>query len=210
MKICYVIGAGELPLLYIKKQNSLIIAADGGFKKLGDTNPDIIVGDFDSLGFAPKGDNVISLPVKKDLTDMQYAVELGVKLGCETFVIFGGTGGRPDHTFANYALLGLIAEKGLTGYLIGDGHIVTAICNNAMSLPNRESGTVSVFSVTTVSKGVTIKGLEYTLNDAELHFNNSLGVSNSFIGIQNEISVKDGTLLIMWEENNIKDFIDKL
>lgn len=210
MKICYVIGAGELPLLYIKKEDSLIIAADGGLTKLGDMSPDIIVGDFDSLGFAPKGDNVIALPVKKDLTDMQYAVELGIEKGYETFVLYGGTGGRPDHTFANYALLCSLSERGLTGYLIGDGYVVTAVQNSSIKLPNHQDGTVSVFSADKCAKGVTIKGLEYTLNDAELYFNNPLGVSNSFIGLENEIAVKDGTLLVMWEENNMEEFIDKL
>ncbi len=210
MKICYVIGAGELPLLYIKKQDSLIIAADGGLKKLGDMSPDIVVGDFDSLGFAPDGENVITLPIKKDVTDMQYAVELGIEKGYETFVLYGGTGGRPDHTFANYALLCSLSERGLTGYLIGDGYVVTAVRNSSIKLPNNKDGTVSVFSTNKCAKGVTIKGLEYTLNDAELYFNNPLGVSNSFIGQQCEISVSDGTLLVMWEEKNIKNFIDKL
>ncbi len=210
MKICYVIGAGQLPLLYIKKQNSLIIAADGGLKHIEALKPDITVGDFDSLGFVPKGENVITLPVKKDITDMQYAVELGIEKGCKTFVLYGGTGGRPDHTFANYALLCALAQKGLTGYLIGDGYVTTALNNSSIKLPNRESGTVSVFSAENVSNGVTIKGLEYTLNDAELHFNNPLGVSNAFVGKESEISVKNGTLLVMWEENNIKEFIDNL
>ena len=45
------------------------------------SNPNIVVGDFDSLGFIPKGDNVVTLPVKKDVTDMQYAVELGIEKG---------------------------------------------------------------------------------------------------------------------------------
>lgn len=210
MKICYVIGAGELPLIYIKKQDSLVIAADGGLKKLGDICPDIIVGDFDSLGFVPDGQNVITLPIKKDVTDMHYAVELGIEKGYETFVLYGGTGGRPDHTFANYALLYSLSERGLKGYLIGDGYVVTAMRNSSIKLPNHQDGTVSVFSANECAKGVTIKGLEYTLNNAELYFSNPLGVSNSFTGQECEISVSDGTLLVMWEENNVEEFIDKL
>ena len=210
MKICYIIGAGNLPLLYIKRENSFVIAADGGFNKLGDISPDIVVGDFDSLGFIPKGDNVVTLPIKKDVTDMQYAVELGAEKGYTTFVMYGGTGGRPDHTFANYSLLCSLAERGLVGYLIGDGYVITALHNASIKLPNHKNGTVSVFSVDGCAKGVSIKGLEYTLDNAQLQFDTPLGVSNAFIGLQNEITVKDGTLLIMWEENNIEEFIDKL
>ena len=210
MRICYVIGAGKLPLLYIKEQNAFIIAADGGLEKLEAIQPDITVGDFDSLGFVPEGENVITLPVKKDLTDMQYAVELGISKGYKTFVLYGGTGGRPDHTFANYALLCSLAERGLTGYLIGEGYVVTAVHNSSIKLPKHKDGTVSVFSADKCSNGVTIKGLEYTLDNAQLQFNTPMGVSNSFMGQESEISVKDGTLLIMWEENNIKEFIDKM
>lgn len=210
MNICYIIGAGQLPQLYIKKENSFIIAADGGYEKLGDVTPDVIVGDFDSLGFVPKGDNVITLPVKKDVTDMQYAVDIGIEKGCKAFIMYGGTGGRPDHTFANYALLCYIAKKGLRGYLVGDDYVATSIHNSAITLPIRNKGTVSVFSAESVSCGVSITGLEYTLQDASLSFENPLGVSNSFVGKEGTVSVKNGTLLVMWQEENLKEFIDKL
>ncbi len=210
MNICYIIGAGKLPQLYIKNENSFVIAADGGLLSLGNIKPDITVGDFDSLGFVPQGKEVVTLPVKKDVTDMKYAVNIGIEKGCETFVLYGGTGGRPDHTFANYALLCSLAQKGFTGYLIGDGYIVTAVHNSSVKLPKHNTGTVSVFSAETVSSGVTVIGLEYTLEDAKLFFDTPIGVSNSFTGKENEISVKDGTLLVMWEENNIKEFVDKL
>lgn len=209
MKICYIIGAGELPLLYIKKENSVVIAADGGFSKLENILPDITVGDFDSLGFTPNG-NTITLPTKKDVTDMKYATEVGIEKGFKTFVIYGGTGGRPDHTFANYALLASLAEQGCTAYLIGEDFVTTAIYNSSFCLPKKKTGTVSVFSAGSVSNGVTIEGLEYTLQNSELTFSQPLGVSNSFIGAEGKVSVKDGTLLIMWEEDNIKDFVDNL
>lgn len=210
MNICYIIGAGQLPQLYIKKQNSLIIAADGGYEKLGDITPDLVVGDFDSLGFVPKGDNVITLPVKKDITDMQCAVDIGIEKGFDTFVMYGGTGGRPDHTFANYALLCHIAKKGFRGYLVGENYIITAVHNSSLSLPSHQKGTVSVFSAEGISSGVFITGLEYTLQNASLSFDNPLGVSNSFVNKEGTVSVQNGTLLVMWQEENLKEFIDKL
>ena len=146
MNICYIIGAGQLPQLYIKKEDSLIIAADGGYEKLKEITPDIIVGDFDSLGFVPSGKNVVALPVKKDITDMQCAVDMGIEKECGTFVLYGGMGGRPDHSFANYALLCSIAKKGFKGYLIGEGYVVTAVHNASLTLPSYKEGTVSIFS----------------------------------------------------------------
>jgi thiamine pyrophosphokinase len=211
MEICYIIGAGELPLLYInEKKEHIVIAADGGLSAIEGIKPDMIVGDFDSLGFVPKGENTLVLPVEKDVTDMRCAVDQGLGKGCEIFVIYGGTGGRPDHTFANYGLLSYVADKGGRAYLIGDGFIAVGIKNAPLALPAKKEGTVSVFAADGDAIGVTIKGLKYTLNDHKLTFSHPLGVSNSFVGEDAEISVKDGTLIVFFEENNIPDFIDNL
>lgn len=207
MKICYIIGAGELPLLYIKK-GGLVIAADGGIDRMGNITPDLVVGDFDSASFEPPKDAVI-LPVEKDVTDMKYAVDLGVEKGFDTFLLYGGTGGRPDHTFANYALLCELAERGKAGYLIGDGFIATAIKDGETEIMGKIGNTLSVFSAGDRAEGVTLSGLKYLLSNHTFTFNTPLGVSNSFTENTAKISVKKGTLLIIWEEN-VKDFIDNL
>ena len=210
MSICYIIGAGELPLLYIKdNKQSLIIAADGGLEHLGEQKPNIIVGDFDSLGYIPDSPNTVILPTEKDLTDMKYATKIGIEKGFKTFILYGGTGGRVDHTFANISLICFLAEKGYRGYLIGDGMIITAIKNTSIKLPKKKEGTVSVFTAGESAFGVTIKGLKYTLSNYTLKFSQALGVSNSYIGQDAEISVKDGTLIVMFQED-VKNFIDNL
>ncbi len=208
MKICYIIGAGDLPLLYIKK-DGLVIAADGGLDRMGETIPDLVVGDFDSAATQPP-DNAVILPIEKDVTDMRYAVDMGIESGCDIFILYGGTGGRPDHTFANYALLCYLAENGKTAYLLGDRFITTAINNSSIKIQGKIENILSVFAAGDRAEGVTLKGLKYPLNDHTLIFSAPLGVSNSFTEPEAEISVKNGTLLIMWEENNIKEFIDKL
>lgn len=210
MKICYIIGAGETPRLYIKKNNSFIIAADGGFAKLKDEKPDATVGDFDSLGYTPNTENTKVLPVEKDITDMAYAVRLGEEKGFNTFVLYGGTGGRLDHTFANIALITDLAERGKRAYLIGDGFITTAITDAKIGFSAGKKGIISVFSADERAEGVSLKGLKYGLEDYTLTFANPLGVSNAFTGDKAEISVKKGTLIIMWQEENLQDFIDNL
>lgn len=205
MKICYIIGAGELPLLYIK-EGGYVIAADGGLDRLGDITPDLVVGDFDSAVAEPPKDAVL-LPVEKDVTDMKYAVDLGIEKGFDAFLLYGGTGGRPDHTFANYALLCELAERGKIGYLIGDGFIATAIRNGELEIEGKIGNTLSVFSAGDRAEGVSLSGLKYPLSNHTLTFNTPLGVSNSFAENTAKISVKKGTLLIIWEEN-VKDLID--
>ncbi len=208
MKICHIIGAGNLPLLYIK-EGGFVIAADGGLDKLGSIKPNLVVGDFDSSCLhAPE--NAIVLPVEKDVTDMCFAVGEGEKRGYDTFLIFGGTGGRPDHTFANISLLCSLAERGKQGYLIGDGYITTAIKNTCVSIEGKVGNTLSVFAAGDKAIGVTLSGVKYPLQNHTLHFSNALGVSNSFTSDVADISVTDGTLIVMWQEDNITDFVDKL
>ena len=55
--------------------------------------PDLVVGDFDSLGRRPSHPNVIQLPSAKDDTDMVYALREGLDRGFRRFVLLGGVGG---------------------------------------------------------------------------------------------------------------------
>lgn len=58
-----------------KKPFDKIIAVDGGLKRLRQAGivPDLIAGDFDSLGFKPETGKLLCLPVEKDVTDSYAA-----------------------------------------------------------------------------------------------------------------------------------------
>ena len=45
--------------------------------------------------------------------------------------------------------------------------------------------------------GVTIRGLKYELDCETLTNGMPVGISNEFIGVQSDITVEDGTLLII-------------
>jgi thiamine pyrophosphokinase len=200
--ICIIVGAGEFSENIIKKDNNdLIIAADGGLKKLEEIGiiPDIVIGDFDSLGYDPKSDVKIKLPKEKDVTDTAAAVEYGIKKGYRRFRIFGGTGGRNDHTVANIQLLIGLIRRGYKAELVDETQIYTALHNGNMKFNENMKGYISVFSYSDVSMGVSEKGLKYSLKDAVLENTTPLGVSNEFLGFKAEISVESGTLLIIYD-----------
>ena len=54
-----------------------------------------------------------------------------------------------------------------------------------------------IFSLNEKAHGVTIRGLKYELEDATLSNAMPVGVSNEFVGVESEVSVKDGTLLLI-------------
>ncbi len=211
---CYVFGAGEYPEARILPEpGDFVIAADGGLaacRQWGIT-PQILVGDFDSFAAdcaeqntgIPAGTEVVRLPVEKDVTDMAAALELGRARGAKRFVMLGGTGGRPDHTYANYQLLAAMAQRGEEGYLVGAAFSATAIIGgSALTFSSDFSGTLSVFSLTDEARGVEESGVKYPLADATLSATVPLGVSNSFLGGEDggaRVAVAQGTLLVMWE-----------
>ena len=180
-----------------------VIAADGGLRhteKLGIT-PNEIIGDFDSLGFTPAGANVF--PVEKDDTDAMLAARLGLKRGCREFLLYGSLDGpRLDHTVANFQTLQYLADHGAVGYLVGNTTLVTVVKNSAIRFPAGTDGTISVFCMGPDARGVTERGLYYSLEDAALTVGFPLGVSNHFTGAEAEISVKDGSLLVLWDREN--------
>ncbi len=201
MAVCYVVGAGECDSLPIKKENGdIIIAVDGGMKHLErfGFKPDIIIGDFDSLGSVPEGNNVIRLKAEKDVTDMHAAVGEGVYEGFADFEIFGATGGRLDHTVANIQLAASLAQKDIKHIIHGNGYNVVAVKNSEITFDESERGYISVFAHSDVCMGVSIKGLKYELDDARLTNTFSLGVSNEFTGKKSSISVEKGTLVIIY------------
>ena len=114
MGCCIIVGAGECTgLLQPVDKSDCLIAADGGLahvQALGLT-PDIILGDFDSLGYVPEGANVF--PVRKDDTDTMLAIRRGLELGYHNFLIYGGLDGpRLDHTLANIQSLLFLNLRG--------------------------------------------------------------------------------------------------
>lgn len=213
MSICYIIGAGDCEKISIdKNKNDLIIAADGGLKYCERDNikPDLLIGDFDSLGFIPERENVFVLPVEKDDTDTSFAVKYAMKKGYNKFVIFGGTGGRrADHTFANIALLAYISKNGGSGYLDCGEYTITAITNSKISFPEYMKGDISVFSFDNISHGVSETGLFYNFDNTDVENSIITGVSNSFTGKKSSVSVENGTLVIYFSGKFSDVAIDK-
>ncbi len=204
MKICYIFAAAEgLPEDFKKKDGDLVIAADAGIRHLAHlgAEPDIALGDFDSLGFEPRCREVIRHPVMKNDTDTVLAVKTGFSRGYSEFVIYGGTGGRPDHTFANYQTLSYIALRGGRGFLCFNGFTASAIRNSSVFFSEKAAGTLSVFALSERISGVYLKNVLYPLENAELSYDFPLGVSNEFVGRRAEVRVENGTALLIWQGN---------
>ncbi len=204
MSQCVIFCAGEFNGLAAPiEKDAYILAADGGLthlQALGLT-PSGIIGDFDSLGYVPQSAQVF--PVEKDDTDSMLAVRHGLEQGCREFLLYGSLDGpRLDHTVANLQTLQFLADKGAVSYLIGNDYIVTVVRSGSVCFDRKAEGIVSVFCMGADAHGVDIAGLQYPLENGTLTAGFPLGVSNHFIGQSAQISVKDGSLLVMWDRKN--------
>ncbi len=203
MKKCVIFCAAGFSGLLEPLADAFVIAADGGLQhtqKLG-VAPDVILGDFDSLGYVPEGANVF--PVEKDDTDAMLAVRHGLQAGCREFLLYGSLDGkRLDHTVANFQTLQFLADNGGFGYLIGEDYLVTVVKNGAVTFPAGAEGILSVFCMGADAEGVTIEGAQYGLTEGTLSAGFPLGVSNHFTGQETKVSVKNGSLLLLWDRKN--------
>lgn len=204
MKKCVIFCAGGFDALAEPIENAhLVIAADGGLihvQKLG-IEPDLCLGDFDSLGYAPAGAEVH--PVEKDDTDALLAIKRGLERGCTEFLLYGSLDGdRLEHTVANFQALQYLADQGAVGTLIGLRQMVTVVKNGTIRFPARFAGDLSVFCMGRDATGVTIRGAHYEAENITLTAGFPLGVSNHFEGKEVTVSVEDGSLLLIWERRN--------
>ena len=201
MAKCVIFCAGGFTeLLEPIAPEDLVIAADGGLAHLQKLNaePRVILGDFDSLGFVPADARVF--PVEKDDTDAMLAVRHGLMAGYDQFLLYGTLDGpRLDHTVANFQTLQFLAERGATGYLIGVDYIATVVKNGTISFPSTADGIISLFCMGEPAAGVTLKGLKYELENAELTNLFPLGVSNEFLGVPSSVTIGEGVAILVLE-----------
>ena len=200
--ICYIVGAAPAEALPAPREGDFLIAADKGYDALRRAGiaPDLIMGDFDSLGYTPEGENVLPHSPIKDDTDLLLAIRWAMERGWRRFVIYGALGGnRLDQTVASFQTLRFLADHGAKGRLVGDGWNVALLQNAALRFPSTASGWLSLFVSGEEARGVTLRGLKYELTDAALTCGMPLGVSNEFLGCEARIAVADGALFVLWQ-----------
>ena len=226
---CIMMCAGEYhPMEIDIRQDDFVVAVDGGLVHLLEAGiePDLLLGDFDSLeeaaltGNNDSGGKILSetiaryramgpdhflqLPVAKDDTDTMAAVKLGFEKGYREFLIYGAMGGRPDHLMANIQTMLFVLHNGGRARMLDRQTRMTVIGPGEFRLPADFEGTVSLFAMDGCLEHVTIRGLKYEVEDAEIRNDLPIGCSNETLpsGSRAEpvISIGKGEgLLIMTE-----------
>ena len=178
-----------------------VVAADSGIRHadvLGVT-PDLIVGDFDSAAQAdlarypdiPRETH----PVRKDLLDLELALDEAVARGATLLVIVGALGGRLDQTLAALFIAARYREQYRVTLHSGHTAAYPLRTGDALALNVPAGLTFSVLSLT-VSE-LSLVGSSYPLTHAELPFGVGLGVSNETTAAPLEVILHEGSALLL-------------
>lgn len=185
-----------------------IICADGGARHalgLG-FKPHIILGDFDSLSrdlqeeLSGKFVEWIAYDKEKDKSDSELALDHAIEKGYRTILLFGVFGSRLDHMLTNIFALDYLIELDADVTII-EGKKEIRVINDHIQLHGKIGDLVSLIPFKETAKKITTKNLQYPLNDEDLFFGYSRGISNVFTKPTAEISLKGGALLVIHEKS---------
>ena len=199
MSSCLIISGGDF-CPFTVPSGAFVIACDRGYayaQSCG-VRPDLVLGDFDSYrGELAPGIPLRKLPVEKDDTDTMSALRFALDRGYREITLVCALGGRLDHMLANLQAAVFAAKRGAALRILGADTEIQTLRAGTLRIPRREGWSLSVFAAEDRCRGVSIRGAKYELQDAELTNDFPLGVSNEWAASDAEISLREGTLLIV-------------
>lgn len=180
------------------RKNDYVICADGGYrhaKALG-IRPEVVIGDMDSIGECDYDGEVINLPIRKDFTDSEVCVKYILLKDFDEILMLGFTGTRIDHSVNNIFLLKQIYDAGKKGKIV-DEHNEIIFAERENVIYGEKGDIVSIIPVGQNMCGITTNGLDYPLDNENLIFGESKGISNVMTSGKCTISIASGTGLIV-------------
>ena len=167
-----------------------------------DLIPELLIGDLDSA----RSDSIVwaqqknvaieKFPVDKDFTDTQLALDRASELDEPPYIIMTGAfGGRLDHL---HATLFSCAHSKLC-ICLADQREVIAFVRDGKSIRLQfdvKPTALSLLPFSDVCKGVSIDGVHWTLDRADIHQSLPTAVSNRVENDIVNVSIERGTLAI--------------
>ncbi|PLR84168.1 thiamine diphosphokinase [Bacillus canaveralius] len=168
--------------------------------------PEIAVGDFDSVNgeemlfIEQHVDELQKFKPEKNETDMELAVEWAIRQNPQKINIFGATGGRLDHLFANIQLLlkPILNKKNIDLELIdcqNNIYIKSEGTYEIKKTPDRKY--VSFVPITLSVEGLTLTGFKYPLTNCHIPLGSTLCISNELIDDRGTFSFHEGIIMVI-------------
>jgi thiamine pyrophosphokinase len=189
------------------KECGLIIGVDGGLNACASMHllPTWIVGDFDSvnpeiLTYFSQSTNILRYTQAKDFTDLEIAIKKAKEMHPASSVfVFGGLGGRMDHTLTN--LFFLMRDPGHL-FLESENQLIFAVNAHSGSLfiPRNEFQTLAVYPY----NGPT-KELRISMEKKEYHYCDFNRENSAILPLISDcyLSIGQGEVLVLLDKRII-------
>ncbi|RNA69640.1 thiamine diphosphokinase [Alteribacter keqinensis] len=197
-------------LLRRKHQNAVWIGVDRGVYTLlqNGVTPKAAFGDFDSVTEEERQwikDKAFPLevyPEEKDETDLEIALNRALLEQPDHIYIYGATGGRLDHLFANVQLLFKGLKENVPVTLIDRQNRLELKGPGTYELQRREETYFSFIPISSKVEALSMTGFKYELDRHTLIQGTTLCVSNEIIKDTGMVTFEEGFLLFMetWDD----------
>ncbi|WP_040980028.1 thiamine diphosphokinase [Oceanobacillus jeddahense] len=197
---------GLLPnLLNYQEEMDFWIGADRGALYLAEQGitMDIALGDFDSVSESEYGiiekhtKHFDKHPAMKDQTDLEIAIDMGVKKEASQFFFFGVTGGRLDHALMNIQLLYPLLQQKKRAVIIDKGNQIELFEPGTYQVASEGYSYLSFLAFTPKVTSLTLTGFLYPLKHETIHWGSSLCISNELSQKKGTFSFHKGILILV-------------
>ena len=195
---------GEPPskelLSFLREQFDLFLCTDGA----ADTplrfelEPDVVIGDLDSLSeeAAERYSNILVEKPSQYATDFEKALDYCEQQTVDSVVLVGLKGGRVDHAYTNFSILGKNASR-LRISVIDEEGFGALLCGGSDEfLLSVSPGQIISLLPVPKAEGVITQGLKYPLSEDTLELGVREGQSNEADSGQVSVSIEKGALLV--------------
>lgn len=155
------------------------------------------IGDFDSVNEQEREEirqsncPIVALPSHKNETDSEQGVFYALEQGYEHILLFGGLGGRMDHTLAN---LSLLMHRDLPLRLMDEHHDIQKLKPGTYHISKRfHYLSFLALELTIISES----GVAYPLDHQAISPSDIYPISNEILGDEAEITIHQGCVLMI-------------
>ncbi|MCL2025135.1 MAG: thiamine diphosphokinase [Coriobacteriia bacterium] len=182
---------------------TLTIAVDAGLDRLLEQglSPDIVVGDFDSVGGQGRAyleavdpcPEAYRVEAEKDFSDLDMALRVCAEKGIGAVTLSGFVGGRIDHQLAVFGVCARYAPQ--LSIALEDGQLMVTFLAAGQSCAVSQGRTFSVFALEDDAR-VSIVGAQYPLTEHRLTPLSDYGLSN-YAAEESVVSVLHGVVAVI-------------
>ncbi len=158
----------------------------------------VAIGDFDSveesdLAYIKEySDTLIQLNPIKDDTDSEAAVMYAIEKGYQKIHLYGGLGGRLDHSMINLRLVSRFPE---TVYLHDQNNFIFSLGEGVHSIDKRDYTYISFFTENEAT--ISLEGLKYPLDKQQLTNKDTYTTSNEILEDRGIVTVHAGQVTVI-------------